>query len=235
MTVSEIHKAFKVQMDKNAAAIAFGGCPAFLPEEIDLFLNQAYIEVINNKFTGNNRLQQPFEQSVKRIADLYKLIKTDKDVDLQYTDSSSNVLIMPNFFKEQDSDATTNKRMFYVDCVLHFGSSSANCMLIDHASTKRFLQTYDNLPWIQTPVAALEDNTLKIYFDPKSMVVDDYSCDITYVKYPEVIDNTKTNIIIDEVPDYVLYEVINRAVVIALENIESQRSQTKLQINTLEE
>jgi len=26
-------------MDKNAEAVAFGGCPAFLPEEIDLFLN----------------------------------------------------------------------------------------------------------------------------------------------------------------------------------------------------
>ena len=24
-------------MDKNAEAVAFGGCPAFLPEEIDLF------------------------------------------------------------------------------------------------------------------------------------------------------------------------------------------------------
>jgi hypothetical protein len=26
-------------MDKNSEAVAFGGCPAFLPEEIDLFLN----------------------------------------------------------------------------------------------------------------------------------------------------------------------------------------------------
>ena len=39
MKVSEIHKTFKVMMDKNAEAVAFGGCPAFLPEEIDLFLN----------------------------------------------------------------------------------------------------------------------------------------------------------------------------------------------------
>lgn len=231
MTINEIHKAFKVQMDKNANAVAFGGCPAFLPEEIDLFLNQAYIQVISNKFTGNNTLQQPFEQSVKRIADLQKLIKTDKDVVLNYTDSSSNVLTLPNFFKESDAA----KRMFYVDCVLHFGTNSANCILIDHASTKRFLQTYDNLPWIQTPVSALEDNSLKIYFDPKSMVANSYSCDITYVKYPQIIDYNNGTIVIDEVPDYVLYEVINRAVVIALENIEAQRSQTKLQINTLEE
>lgn len=231
MTISDIHKAFKVQMDKNTDAVAFGGCPAFLPEEIDLFLNQAYIQVISNKFTGNNTLRQPFEQSVKRIADLQKLIKTDKGITLNYTDSSSNVLTLPNFFVESN----TNKRMFYVDCVLHFGTNSANCVLIDHASTKRFLQTYDNLPWIQTPVAALEDNSLKIYFDPRSMIADNYSCDITYVKYPEIIVHSNGSTNIDEVPDYVLYEVVNRAVVIALENIEAQRSQTKLQINTLEE
>lgn len=231
MLVSEIHKAFKVAMDKNAEAISLGGCPAFLPAEIDLFLNQAYIEVINNKFTGNNVLQQPFEQGVKRVADLQKLIKTDKNTVLLYQNSSSNVLTLQNFFKDGES----LKRMFYVDCVLHFGNRSANCILIDHAGTKRFLQTYDNLPWIQTPVATLGDNQLLIYIDPTEMVSDTYSCDITYVKYPEKIDNTQATTDITEVPDYVLYEVINRAAVIALENIESQRSQTKLQINNLNE
>jgi hypothetical protein len=54
MKVSDIHKAFKIQMDKNAESVSFGGCPAFLPEEEDLFLNQAFIEVISNKFTGMN-------------------------------------------------------------------------------------------------------------------------------------------------------------------------------------
>ena len=80
MLVSEIHKAFKVAMDKNAEAISLGGCPAFLPAEIDLFLNQAYIEVINNKFTGNNTIKVPFEGQVKRINDLQKLVKTDKGI-----------------------------------------------------------------------------------------------------------------------------------------------------------
>lgn len=43
MTVLDLHTAFKVNMDKNAQGIAFGGCPAFLPEEIDMFLNEAYV------------------------------------------------------------------------------------------------------------------------------------------------------------------------------------------------
>lgn len=82
MTVSEIHKTFKVMMDKNAEAVAFGGCPAFLPEEIDLFLNQAYVEVICNKYTGTNTLKVPFEGTVKRIQDLEGLVKTDKGISI---------------------------------------------------------------------------------------------------------------------------------------------------------
>ena len=104
MIVSEIHKAFKVMMDKNAEAVAFGGCPAFLPEEIDLFLNQAFIEIISNKFTGQNVLQTPFEGSVKRVADLEGLVKTDKGISLAL-DSSTNVLTLENF-------SNTGKRMF---------------------------------------------------------------------------------------------------------------------------
>lgn len=79
MLTSDIHKAFKVIMDKNAEAVSFGGCPAFLPEEIDLFLNQAYIEIICNKYTGQNSLNIAFEGSVKRIQDLEGLVKTDKE------------------------------------------------------------------------------------------------------------------------------------------------------------
>ena len=67
------------------------------------------------------------------------------------------------------------------------------------------------------------------------MEAEEYTADITYVKYPELIQHTDYNRNITEVPDYILNEVVNRAVVIALENIESNRAQTKLQINSLEE
>lgn len=98
MTINELHIAFKVAMDKNATGVAFGGCPAFLPAEIDLFLNQAYIEVINNKFTGTNTLKTPFEGSVKRIADLEKLISTDSAVAITL-DNGTNVLRVSDFFQ----------------------------------------------------------------------------------------------------------------------------------------
>jgi hypothetical protein len=111
--------------------------------------------------------------------------------------------------------------MFYVDCVLHFNDEAAICSLTDHEKAKGFLQTYNNIPWIETPIAVLEDNTLKIYIDPIRMSSEQYTADITYIKYPETISYKDYNKDITEVPDYVLNEVIDRAVEIALETIES--------------
>ena len=39
MTNKDSHIIFKVFLDKNAEGVAYGGCPSFLEEEIDIFLN----------------------------------------------------------------------------------------------------------------------------------------------------------------------------------------------------
>ena len=226
MTVSEIHKAFKVIMDKNAEAVAFGGCPAFLPEEIDLFLNQAFIEIVSNKFTGQNILQVPFEGSVKRVADLEGLVKTDTNISLTAI-PNTNVLTLDDF-------SNSDTRMFYVTSILHFNNGSSICVLVSHEDARRFLKTYNNDPWIDTPVSTLENNRLKIMIDTYTMEPP-YTMDITYVSFPPRIDSTEPTTDITVVPDRVLYEVINRAVIIALENIESRRIETKAQINNLSE
>ena len=82
MTRTELHIAFKTAIDKNAPSVAFGGSPAFLPEEIDYWLNQGLYQEINTKFTGNNTLKTSFEGNVKRIHDLEGLIRTDKNVEI---------------------------------------------------------------------------------------------------------------------------------------------------------
>jgi hypothetical protein len=124
--------------------------------------------------------------------------------------------------------------MFYVDAVLHFGSKQSNCVLISHENARKFRKTYSNDPWIDIPVSTLENNKLMIYIDTHSMTKP-YTIDITYVSFPPKIDYTQADKQITEVPERVLYEVINRAVVIALENIESKRTETKVQINNLQE
>ena len=83
MTRGQLHIAFKIEMDKNAANIAFGSYPSFLPEEIDYWLNQGMYQEVSNKFTGLNTLKQPFEKSVKRIHDLENLIVTHNNIRME--------------------------------------------------------------------------------------------------------------------------------------------------------
>lgn len=265
MTTKDLHIAFKVLLDKNAENVAYGGCPAFLDEEVDIFLNQAYLQVVAQKFTGNNTIQQGFEASVKRTADLERLVKTDHLVPL--VRSFANVLELKDAFTkdkepeevgDQGEDNQKSKRLYFVSARLlwgldqdaheelhkpkdlireQIGIKTAPVGLVNHNVAQKFLMSHNNHPYIPTPIATMEDDTLLIYVDPYKMLTTDnqYFLDLTYVKYPAVIDHTKPADTLDNLPDSVMDEVVNRAVLIALDNIEAPRTQQKSQINTLQE
>ena len=71
MTNKDSHIIFKVVLDKNAEGIAYGGCPAFLDEEVDLFLNHA--------------LRVGLEGSVSNLSEIEKLIATDVNLHAVHT------------------------------------------------------------------------------------------------------------------------------------------------------
>lgn len=239
ITRSDLHVAFKVVMDKNSQSTAFGGAPAFLDAEIDYWLDQALFQLVSTKFTGHNTLEQPFEGSVKRVQDLEKLVKTDKGITAQLEDNTNKIVITDLLQNQAQGEG----RMFFVNAVIHWNQSdnqdviqrkpSAIVSMIDHQVANRFLETYNNKPWIDTPVATIEDNSLQIYVDTTTTRAP-YSVDITYVKYPTKIENLGSEGLV-EIPEYMRYELINIAVQLALENIESRRIETKSQINNLAE
>lgn len=226
MTVSEAHIAFKIETDKNAVNIGMSGCPSFLPEEIDYWLYTAYLIKIATKFTGNNNLQALFEGNIKRVADLEGLVKTDRSITL-LSESISNRLTM-NDFKSSVTygDEAQDKRMYFIEGILHFGNNKiANVKPISHEQARRFLETYSNKPWIEEPVAILEDNKLIVFVD-RDLMIGPYTIDITYLAYPRKINNQDITSTLDEVPEYMQYEVIKLAADMAIENIESPRTQT---------
>lgn len=225
MTRDQLHINFKIQMDKNSQSVAFGGCPAFLPEEIDYWLNQGLFTKVSNKFTGQNSLQQSFEKSVKRIHDLEKLVQTDTEL-AATKEANTNRCYITNLFNDI--------RMFYVDAMLKFGNSKTPVLLVDHESAKRFKKSYNNNPWIDTPIATIEDNTLYVYYDDVTMSSDAYTIDLTYVKVPTKVEDLPASGV-DELPEYMWNEVVNKAVELALEDLESKRLQTKSQLNQIDE
>lgn len=225
MTIAEAHIAFKVEADKNAVNIGMSGCPSFLPEEIDYWLYTAYLSKIATKFTGNNTIQTSFEGNTKRVADLEGLVRTDKGLTL-LNETTNNRLTLNDFKSsiKYGSD-TQDKRMYFIQGTLHFGSKLANVKLISHENALRFLETYNNKPWIEEPVAILEDNKLIVFVD-RDLMTGPYTIDLTYLAYPRKINNQDITSTLDEIPEYMQYEVVKLAADMALENVESPRVQS---------
>lgn len=226
MTISEAHIAFKIEADKNAVNVGMSGCPSFLPEEIDYWLYTAYLSKIATKFTGNNTIRTPFEGGVKRVTDLEKLVKTDRGLSL-LSEAISNRLTLSDFVSSITyGNETQDKRMYFIDAVLHFGNNKiATVKLISHENAQKFLETYNNKPWIETPVAIIEDNKLIVFVD-RDLMTGPYTIDITYLAYPRRLNNQDITSGMDEVPEYVQYEVVKLAADMALENVESPRVQS---------
>lgn len=218
-------------MDKNSLSVAFGGSPAFLPEEIDIFLNQGLNEKVYNKFTGTNPTNTPFEGSIKRVSDLEQLVKTDSNVTVISSPVYQNGIEIP--FKET---TVGRKRMLLVQVVLQYQGQKYPCMLINHELSSRYSVAYNNIPWIPQPVVFIESDNICVLLDRTYITnPESATADITFVDTPPVIDYTKPDEEIVDIPDNVMMEAINRAVVIALENIESARTESKVQINNLQE
>ena len=235
MNRDELHIAFKVEMDKNSMSVAYGGCPSFIDSEIDYWINKGYYNLLMQKFTGGTSNEVKFEGDVKRTADFERLIRTDENIELK-TKTDVNCIYLENLLNREYNN---RGRMFYVSAVLSWTKDSetkkATIKLLDHTQIKNFIKTYNNNPWIENPVAVIEDNTLYIYYDPISMQADDYKVSITYIKHPCLINELPSDLALSELPDQTWYEVINRAVQLALENIESQRVQTKTSLIESEE
>lgn len=228
MTRDELHIAFKIEMDKNSQSVAYGGCPAFLPEEVDYWLNKGYYDVLTTKFSGQNSTETAFEGSVKRIADLERLVKTDTNISVTLTEGTNQLVLNDLLNRKQNNTG----RMFFIDAVLHWGDKQAVVELVSHEIARNFTKTYNNNPWIEKPVATIQDNSLVIYVDPIEMT-GIFTVDVTYVKHPTLITDLPSDTGLTEVPEYVQNEIVNKAVQLALDNIESQRIQTKSQLNTL--
>lgn len=232
MTNEVAHKNLKVIIDKNAQGVAFGGAPAFLDAELDIFLNQAQNEIISNKFTGNNVLQQGFEANALRMSELDKLVCTDDNVYAVHTDYNEFVL---------DNVHNDGNRLIILQVMLHMQSHQTICSMFDHTNVRLYKQTYCNTPWIEIPVYTIEDNKLYVYIDPIMMEdvnfapsAEGYEVKLTYVRPPIRFNYLQPKQEL-EFSDDIMEEIINRAAVIALESIESQRATTKTQINQLSE
>ena len=127
---------------------------------------------------------------------------------------------------------------------------------MNHEIAQKFFASASNIPWVKQPVCFLEDRKLYVVYDPLNVPyyhdtdTEHGSFRVTYIRKPNTfvkdLDNyTGTVSYFDDggqdLPDYqfecnstVAEELISLAVAFALENVESQRLNSKLNMRGLE-
>lgn len=239
MTIQDMHMAVKLELDKSTIT----GYPNFTEEEIDYFINKAYLAKINQKFAGKNEEDAPFEGSTKRLMDLKDLVvNTTLQGALNQSVVKNEYLFatmqVPQIlFPIEDSMVAFHKK--------HGGTDTRVVTLIEHENVAPFKKTSQNNPWVPNPVMILEHNHIKLYADGED--VETYAPDyvqlhLAYVKRPQrlqyyvydingnrVLNTANDSTRIPEVP--FVDEIISLTVTFMLDNIESQRVQTQPAIN----
>lgn len=253
MTHNDIYTKFMIEYDKANVASSY---PSLTEYEIATILDKAYNALIAQKFTGNNPRRSSFESDNKSISDLQPLIKTTKCIGSidDYNSFSANLpdafLYYISSYIEQDvsqEHAPMDNRITRI----------VNTKLVDHNTANKFLISPTNLPWVKTPVCYIEDNRITVIYDPMLRGLENIVY-VTFIKKPNTFvkenltegntyfdfdkkQNTDENgnVIVPEeykfeCNDTVAEELISLAVTFALENVESQRLNTKLNMRGLE-
>ena len=251
MTHNDIYTKFMIEYDKANVASSY---PSLTEYEIATILDKAYNALIAQKFTGNNPRRSSFESDNKSISDLQPLIKTDVCTGSLDSANSFSANLPDEFLYYISSciEHTISEESKPMD---ELTVRIINVKLVDHNTANKFLVSPINLPWVKTPVCYIEGNKIAVIYDP---MMQDLETDVyvTYIKKPntfvkENLTGTNTYLTFAEekdkdgkiiVPDAykfecndtVAEELISLAVTFALENVESQRLNTKLNMRGLE-
>ena len=114
--------------------------------------------------------------------------------------------------------------------------------LVSHEIAEKFMSTSYNIPWVKNPVCYVYNNAIEVVYDPidKPMVQNGNGVYFVYIHKPKsfVLDSTGEYDFSEEtsfeLSETMAEELINLAVAFALENVESQRLNSKLNMRGLE-
>lgn len=225
VTLGQAHNKFMIELDKRPISAA----PSFLQDEIDYFINKAYLALIHRKFTGNNPIQTGFEQSSKRLADLQPLVTyRSNSEDWAASIYSSNGLL--------NTGIITDEVLIPVSCQINAGNGvSLPTITITHADIDKFQVSEINNPWIPVPAVLFEDRGIHIFVqeeDVQKYLNYEETLILTFIKKPTVFDSLSAGGMNATFEVNWVDEIISLAVDYALDNIEAQRVQTHPNLST---
>jgi hypothetical protein len=226
MTVfPDMHNAFRLNLDKSSSLV---GNPDFSPEEIDFWLNEAQDRFIKQRVFGNNIRREAFDGSLKRVEDIRNIVINSSSISLSSSVIGSNIKegVLP--FTDANSPY-----MYYIDSTLFDSGSSAMNVgePIKITDASKYVKDSINNPYIRRPLPFFYGNKIAFVYGDEFIPT---TFTLTYIKKPKQLTYTtvsgyQTNTC--ELAEETHREIVDIAIGLVIENIESPRVQTYSQIN----
>lgn len=232
MTSIEFHIAIDLELDKT---LDFE-YPYIQSEEKDYWLNKAQDRIIKQKLFGNNIKKIAYDDSIERIEDLKPLVKNVSITGAAYSFNLTNYI--------KQFDLPTDHKFFIkafvlVDKVMTTGFSSIQAPfsvdIIKRETMPRYMTVSGlNKPDLDVLKGFIEENKLVVIHDSYTTNVD--TCKLTYIKEPLKFDYTiGVNGQVSDLPEHVHREIVDEAILLLLNNFESQRTNNQIQLNNKNE
>lgn len=238
MTVQEAHRQFNLFLDK----VSSESTPEFTHKQIDVFLHEAEVRIVKQAYGRNNIYKKGYQENQKRTDDLNTLIKTGY---LEY-DSGETVdgvykFPLDSIYYTEGLSGLSEPYMFFIKGMVKVKSATVEPVytgitLVPQDKYTEVIKDPFNKSRISSPVAYFEDSSIKI--DTNNNSFEPLLFRITYIAYPRPVVWKETGVagsISSQLPEQKQREAIQLAVSIALESVESVRTNSNINLlNTSE-
>jgi hypothetical protein len=218
VTRGEMHILFKQKLDKTNSL----NYPSFEPEEIDLWLNEAIKMYVKTRYGGNNLYGTAVEETQKRTDDLRELV-------LESTLTSSGNGSKPNSkYYPLPSDywfsLSEEVDIEYNDCDGNTTTDRIRVKNIGSGAYSTMIKDPFNKPNKTRVLRLMSSDNIEVLADSETTLNSLY---LRYIKAPLEVSST-----VDcDLASHTHSEIVDKAVILAIETIESPRVQTQPMIS----
>lgn len=216
MTIAQQHQEFKVRYDKLDALLL----PNILPTEIDLLLNQAQDRFVKQRYGTTNTKKESFEETQKRADDLKAITRNVVLAPLSYAtdniDTNARFINLPTdywFIIQERAEIT------YDGCDDVTVTELVEVRPIEHNEFSKVIKDPFKKPNTNKVLRLMENNRVELIASPTT-TINNYR--LRYIKEP--IRVSLTSSVNCELSSHTHTEIVDIAVAIALEYVESRRT-----------
>lgn len=218
MTIRDFHNNFDIEVDKT---IDFE-YPYILPEQKDYWINKSIGRFVKERTYPKNPNQKGFEETQKRIEDLRTLVVQSSNLIPTLTGTEYTITLPTDYLYLVRHKCTT------ADSTC--GEKNVGGILTKEEFINQMIKDPFWKPTAEEPLYYFLGNTI-VYETLGTFVLNNTK--LTYIKQPAVVRlgtdyQTPTTDIQCDLPEQSHQEILDIAISMFLENIESQRYQTNL-------